>query len=84
MFETCHIPLVSMKRNIGMDAAILLQSIACQIHSRTRLNVKVEMAAHDACWFTTILERILRSDVTTAAQVSSAEDSSARIVKSRD
>ena len=36
MFETCHIPLVSMKRNIGMDAAILLQSIACHIYFRIR------------------------------------------------
>ena len=73
-----------MKRDIGMDAAILLQSIACHIYLRTRSDVKAEMAAHDACWFTTILDRILRSDVTTAAQVSSAEDSSARTVKSRD
>ena len=38
---------------------------------------------NDDCWLTTTLDRIWRSEVTTAAQVSSAEDSRARTVKLR-
>jgi len=37
--------------------------------------------AHRWFCFTTTLERILREEVTTAAQVSSADDSKARTVK---
>ena len=39
--------------------------------------------AHYACCFTTTFERISLSELTTAAQVSSAEDSKARTVKQR-
>lgn len=45
--------------------------------------VQGRAGTHKACWLITTFESTLRSEVTTAAQVSSAEDSSARTVKAR-
>ncbi|OJT11125.1 hypothetical protein TRAPUB_12364 [Trametes pubescens] len=49
----------------------------------SRARVRGRAGTHKACWLTTTFERTVRSEETTAAQVSSAEDSSARTVKVR-
>lgn len=44
---------------------------------------EIRQGTDEDCWLTTTLDRTLRSEVTTAAQVSSAEDSRARTVNLR-
>ncbi len=79
--RTCHVALVRVKRDKRMYPTIFLKT---SLRVRNRNRFQVIERTYKACWLITTLESIFLSEVTTAAQVSSAEDSSASTVSLRE
>ena len=81
---TCHTALVGVEGDVRVYAAILFEA---RLWGNERDDMRRERVMRSGtdedCWLTTTLERTLRSEVTTAAHVSSAEDSRARTVNLR-
>lgn len=81
LYDTHHVALVLMNSFEWLYSTILFVTVGLRIRL---LKKKIDgLATNMSCCLMTILERILREELTTAAQVSSADDSMARTLKWR-